>query len=173
MRDRLDNNGGYTLVEMIIVIAIIAVMSGVGALTISSIRASQATSSMQRFDDELSALEMRTKTLQSGCAIRIVKNEANYDIYYGTCTNNNPSSFKADSTKPDAVLQRVTLYYDKDYNADTSSSILREKIIMIRKTDSQVLSGYGEYMFCKYDSKQAVGSVIVNQYTGSHTYGKN
>lgn len=47
---------------MIIVIAIIAVMSGVGFLTISSIRASQATASLQKFDSELSALEMRTRT---------------------------------------------------------------------------------------------------------------
>ena len=50
MKSKLKSDSGYTLVEMIIVIAI---MSGAGALTISSIRASQATASMQKFDSEL------------------------------------------------------------------------------------------------------------------------
>ena len=53
MKSKLKSDSGYTLVEMIIVIAIIAIMSGAGALTISSIRASQATASMQKFDSEL------------------------------------------------------------------------------------------------------------------------
>lgn len=38
MKNGIKSNNGYTLIEMIIVIAIIAVMSGVGFLTISSIR---------------------------------------------------------------------------------------------------------------------------------------
>ena len=37
MKNGIKSNNGYTLIEMIIVIAIIAVMSGVGFLTISSI----------------------------------------------------------------------------------------------------------------------------------------
>ena len=83
MKNGIKSNNGYTLIEMIIVIAIIAVMSGVGFLTISSIRASQATASLQKFDSELSALEMRTRTQKSGEAVRIVQNGANYDIFYG------------------------------------------------------------------------------------------
>ena len=82
MKSKLKSDSGYTLVEMIIVIAIIAIMSGAGALTISSIRASQATASMQKFDSELSTLEMRTKTQKAGETIRIVQNGANYDIFY-------------------------------------------------------------------------------------------
>ena len=50
MKNGIKSNNGYTLIEMIIVIAIIAVMSGVGFLTISSIRASQATTSLQKID---------------------------------------------------------------------------------------------------------------------------
>ena len=87
MKNGIKSNNGYTLIEMIIVIAIIAVMSGVGFLTISSIRASQATASLQKFDSELSALEMRTRTQKSGEAVRIVQNGANYDIFYGICAD--------------------------------------------------------------------------------------
>lgn len=94
MKNGIKSNNGYTLIEMIIVIAIIAVMSGVGFLTISSIRASQATASLQKFDSELSALEMRTKTQKAGEAIRIVQNGANYDIFYGTCADGKAESLQ-------------------------------------------------------------------------------
>lgn len=173
MKNGIKSNNGYTLIEMIIVIAIIAVMSGVGFLTISSIRASQATASLQKFDSELSALEMRTKTQKAGEAIRIVQNGANYDIFYGTCTDGNPSTFTANSTTADKVLERVTIYYAENYDADSVTTPLSEQVIIIRKSDSQVLAGYGEYRFCKYNSSNTVGRVNLNQYTGGHIYGKD
>lgn len=173
MGKRLKQNSGYTLVEMIIVIAIIAIMSGAGAFTISSIRTSQATSSMQKFDSELSGLEMRTKTQKSGEAIRLVKNGANYDIYYGTCSDGDATTFTTTSTTPDAVLERVSIYYADDYDSDAVSSTLDESVILIRKSDGQVLSGYGQYRFCKYNTTNTVGRVSLNQYTGGHVYGNN
>jgi prepilin-type N-terminal cleavage/methylation domain-containing protein len=172
MRDK-QKNAGYTLVELIIVIAIIAVMSGMGFLTIVSIRTSQANSSMQRFDEELSALVMRTKTQGADNAIKIEQDGANYNIYYGTCTDGVESTFTTTSTQPDAVLQRVTIYYDSSYNADSVTTPLTSQVIQIRKSDSQVLAGYGEYVFAKYEKGNTVGRVTLNQYTGSHTYGKN
>ncbi len=173
MRNNLKLNSGYTLVELIIVIAIIAIMSGAGIFTVSAIRTSQATASMQKFDSELSALEMRTKTQKSGEAIRIVQNGANYEIFYGICTDGNPSTFTANSTTADKVLERVTIYYAEDYDADSATTPLTEQVIVIRKSDSQVLAGYGEYRFCKYNSDKNVGRVSLNQYTGGHTYGRN
>jgi prepilin-type N-terminal cleavage/methylation domain-containing protein len=172
MRDK-QKNAGYTLVELIIVIAIIAVMSGMGFLTIVSIRTSQANSSMQRFDEELSALVMRTKTQGADNAIKIEQDGANYNIYYGTCTDGVESTFTTTSTQPDAVLQRVTIYYYYSYNADSVKKPLTSQVIQIRKSDSQVLAGYGEYVFAKYEKGNTVGRVTLNQYTGSHTYGKN
>lgn len=173
MKNGIKSNNGYTLIEMIIVIAIFAVMSGVGFLTISSIRASQATASLQKFDSELSTLEMRTKTQKAGEAIRIVQNGANYDIFYGTCADGKAESFTANSSAPDKVLERVTIYYADDYDADSVTTPLSEQVIIIRKSDSQVLAGYGEYRFCKYNSSNTVGRVNLNQYTGGHIYGKD
>lgn len=173
MRNKLKSNSGYTLVEMIIVIAIIAIMSGAGIFTVSAIRTSQATASMQKFDSELSALEMRTKTQKSGEALRIVQNGANYEIFYGTCTDGDPLTFSANSTTPDKILERVSIYYAEDYDADSVTTPLTEQVVIIRKSDSQVLTGYGEYRFCKYNSNNNVGRVTLNQYTGGHTYGKN
>lgn len=173
MRNKLKSDSGYTLVELIIVIAIIAIMSGAGIFTVSAIRTSQATASMQKFDSELSALEMRTKTQKNGEAIRIVKNDANYDVYYGTCSDGTATTFVATSSTPDKVLERVTIYYAEDYDADSVSTPLDDQVIIIRKSDGQVLAGYGEYRFCKTNTSNTVGRVTLNQYTGGHTYGKN
>lgn len=178
MRDRVNNNCGYTLVELIIVIAIITIMSGMGALTIGAIRTSQATASQQRFDEEISSLLMRTKSQVKDYAIKIEKVDDNYNIYYGTCKGDdkatlNESNFVANSSEPDAVLNRVTIYYDEDYDADDSTTPLVSKVIKVRKSDGQILSGYGEYRFCKHNSDATVGRVTLNEYTGGHTYGSD
>lgn len=169
------NNGGYTLVEMIIVIAIIAILSGGAAITISAIRTSQATSAMERFDDEISALQMRTNSQNGNSAIKVAKSadkDRNYEIYYGTCDK--AGNFKADNaTKPDAILENVTIWYDGTYDASASQTVLDSQVIRIRKSDGEVLSGDGEYKFIKYNSNGSVGRVTINKYTGSHTYGAN
>lgn len=116
---------------------------------------------------------MRTKTQKAGEAIRIVQNGANYDIFYGTCADGKAESFTANSSAPDKVLERVTIYYADDYDADSVTTPLSEQVIIIRKSDSQVLAGYGEYRFCKYNSSNTVGRVNLNQYTGGHIYGKD
>lgn len=169
MRKKIAENNGYTMVELIIVIAIIAILSGMGFITIGAVRTSQATASMQKFDDELSALEMRTKTQSPDNAIQLVQDGANYNIFYGTYDGTN---FTADSTKADAVLERVTIYYASDYDSDNGSE-LTSQIIKIRKSDGQVLEGFGEYKFVKYKSSMSVGRLRLNKSTGAHTYGSN
>ena len=69
-------------------------------------------------------------------------------------------------------MERVTIYYSSDYNADGESTALSSQIIKIRKSDGQVLEGFGEYKFTKYNSTDSVGRVRLNKYTGAHTYGK-
>ena len=48
------NNAGYSLVELIIVLGIIAVLSGLAAVTISAISTARATSAKESFNEELS-----------------------------------------------------------------------------------------------------------------------
>lgn len=191
MKDKRNDNSGYTLVELIIVIAIIAILSGVGILTVGSIRTSQATTSMQRFDEELSALVGKTRSYEGNYAIKLVRNGANYDIYYGTYSGDDsaatadPSKFTRldpSATKPDAVLQRVTIYYSADYDADSVTTELgagddgdesKGWVIRVRKSDNRVIFGSGEYRFVKYNSSDGtVGRIDFSKETGSHTYAK-
>lgn len=166
------NDSGYTLVELIIVIAIIAIMSGMAMVTISSIRTAQATTAMQRFDDELSALEMRTKTQSKQEAIEVVRDDHDYKIYYGTLDDS--GTFTRKDSDADAVLQRTTIYYSSTYDADTDGSeVTGSCIISIRKSDGKVTNGAGQYKFVKYNTTISVGRVTLNEASGSHTYGKD
>ena len=67
---KIKNDSGYSLVELIIVLAIIAVMSGLAAVSISSIRTARATSSKESFNQELSTLQSLTKTQESDWAMK-------------------------------------------------------------------------------------------------------
>lgn len=176
MRDKvIKNSNGYTLVEMIIVIAIIAVMSGMGALTIASIKTSQAQTSMQKFDSELSALEMRTRSMSTNEAIELKQNGSDYEIYYVKYDADTGGYTDTSGEKPDAVLQKVVIYYADDYKASdkvNNGTAVNDMHIRIRKSDGQVLDGAGEYIFCKQNNpKSSVGSIVLNKYTGGHTYG--
>lgn len=71
------------------------------------------------------------------------------------------------------MLERVTIYYADDYNSDGVTTPLTSEVILVRKSDGEVLSGYGQYRFCKYNTSSTVGWVTLNRYTGGHTYGKN
>lgn len=183
MREK-SNNSGYTMVEMIIVIAIIAIMSGMAGITVGAIRTSQATSAMQRFDNELSALEMRAKSLNRGNAICIVRNAKgdSYNVYYGIMDDTGKFT-PDDASKADAVLERVTIYYSDSYDADASGTAIKAKditddeacIISIRNSDGKIKTGSGEYKFVKYGSGSdaSVGRVVLNGNTGGHTYGRD
>ena len=116
---------------------------------------------------------MKTKSFSVGQAIKIVQNGANYEIYYGTCTDNDVSTFTADSAEADSILERVSIYYSDSYDADAVSTPLTSAVILVRKSDGEILSGYGEYKFCKYNTTSSVCRVTLNRYTGGHTYGKN
>ena len=81
MKKEIKNNSGYTLVELILVIAIILIMSGGAMLTVSAIRSSQATSSMQKFDDEIAALEMKTKSFMISPRHTVIPDFSRFALY--------------------------------------------------------------------------------------------
>lgn len=62
----MRKNKGYTLVEMIVVIAIMAVLSGLAAVSIGLIYKAKARDAMQVFNSQLSNTWLRTKSTASG-----------------------------------------------------------------------------------------------------------
>ncbi len=169
MKKLRENNQGYTLVEMIICIAVIAILSGMAVLTISSIRTAKATAARESFDQEIAALQMRTKSQDRNNAIQIVKADDNYNVYYGTYTSsggfvaNNPSD-------PDAVLDRVEIH--RTYSPEgVNDEVVNDMVFQFNKSDNYVITGYGIYDFYKPGSSHPIGSVTINRNTGSHYFG--
>lgn len=80
-------NRGYSLVEMIIVLAIIAIVAGVSLLSISLIHSARAKEAAVTVDSEIATLITKSKNMQCdrpGCqyAARIYRNEDNGTYYY-------------------------------------------------------------------------------------------
>lgn len=167
MKKLIKDNQGYSLVEMIIVIAIIAILSGMAVISLSSIATAKATAAREDFDQEIAALQMRTKSQDKDNAIQIVKDGRNYNIYYGTYTTS--GGFVAnDPSKPDVVLDRVEIH--RTYPGEADNEVVDEMVFKFNKSDNYTLSGYGTYSFHK-SSGSSVGSVTINKNTGSHYFG--
>lgn len=80
-------NKGYSLVEMIIVLAIIAIVAGVSLLSISLIHSARAKEAAVTVDSEIATLITKSKNMQCdrpGCqyAARIYRNEDNGTYYF-------------------------------------------------------------------------------------------
>jgi hypothetical protein len=145
----------------------IAVLSGASMLTLASVKTSRANAAKDTFDQEIAALQARTKSQSLDTAIKIEKSGNYYYIYYGTSSDG--TDFTAnDDSKADATLNRVDIYYSEDgstYNELTS------QVIKFNKSDGTVICGSGKYRFCKDKTTDAVGTVSINKSTGSHYTG--
>ena len=80
-------NEGYSLVEMIIVLAIIAIVAGVSLLSISLIHSARAKEAAVTVDSEIATLITKSKNMQCDkpgyqYAARIYRNEDNGTYYY-------------------------------------------------------------------------------------------
>lgn len=164
---KIKNDSGYSLVELIIVLAIIAVMSGLAMVSVSSIKTARATSSKETFNQELSTLQSMTKTQDSEWALKLERIDGKYNLIYGKSKNG--SDFKEDSSKDREILDRVTIYYSN--NGSSAGSEVSSMIIKFNKSDGSVKTGSGVYTFYKDGSNDAVGKVTLNQATGSHYTG--
>lgn len=183
-------NAGYSLVELVIVLGIIAVLSGLAAVTISAITTARATSAKESFNEELSTLQTMTKSQNKDSAILIEKVDGKYHITYGTFTGDvtrkedgnpsddfkNRSKFTADTSKDTVTLDRVKIMYAAK-SSETAKEVTEVNgtagfmIIMFDKADGSVLSGEGVYTFNKEHSDVSVGKVTLNKMTGSHYTG--
>lgn len=166
MKHLKENNRGYSLVEMIICVAIIAILSGLAMVTVSAIYSARASAAQEAFDEEIASLQTRTKSQDKANAIKLVLEDGYYNIYYGTSTDG--TDFTANSTSPDVTLDRCKIYYT--YNG-SDETLVTEQIFKFNKSDNSTVSGYGTYIFYKSPGNNSVGRVTINKDTGSHYYG--
>ena len=62
----MKNNKGYTLIEAIIVIAIMAILAGMAFVTLNVVHQAKYNAAINTFENELSSLWIKTKALSQG-----------------------------------------------------------------------------------------------------------
>ena len=179
----MKKNKGYTLIELIIVIAIIAVLSGVSLITLGIIKQAQYNTAATTLSDQMGSLLVKTKALSDPSnqplCMAIQQNVAtvtyadgntakagSYSVYLG---NNTGSSFVAKSANTaEATLPNIITiqYVPSDASQKASFATDNYFVIQYNKADSSVKYGAGTYNII-YNGR-TVASVYLDKATGNH-----
>lgn len=180
------NNKGYSLVEMIIVLAIIAIAAGMSLLSVTVINSARAKEASITFDSEVASLITKCKNMSPNDGT----NEQ-YAIIIYTDTNGNakliPSLYDSDNNLYDydtsneiKLSTRVRVAFsgttytagnnstkDTAFNSETTIGALSGNPVYIRfDKKGRCLSGFGKYTFYKKNGNR-VATVTIRQ-NGSH-----
>lgn len=191
----MEKNRGYTLVEMLIVIAIMAILAGLSMFSVGIIRDAKRSAAINTFDNQLSSCLVKTKATSEVATStdkvvcmyvyrRTVGTKSNYCIKIGYEVTDGVQDITDSSvivgasgtyaaansvdTNWDAVLPKDVT--DIDFNG---TSIGLGKIIKFNKSDGSVSpGGAGTYTFYKGGTKDdggtAYASIYLDEKTGNH-----
>lgn len=193
----MRKNQGYTLVEMIIVIAIIAIMSGVSAVTIGVIKQARCNVAIDTFNNQLAGLLLKSRAMSQGkiqssgsdesqqypLCMRIMKNaDGEYEMTLGYYTLDLTSGYLDTGfvkKSQDADLGTLTDLVDIIYTSTDDDTYVTSPhdledgpiIIQFNKSDGSVKYGSGVYVF-KYQNRD-YGTITLDKVTGNHYRTKN
>lgn len=181
----MKKNRGYTLIEVIIVIAIIAILSGVSFVTIGIIKNAKAQAAATTLSDQMGSLLIKTRALSeakdSRLCLRLRYNENRVEYADGTIARagsyslilgyHDGSSFieknpdMAEATLPDSI---TIDYAPAAANQESGITGLGDKdvIIEFNKSNGSVRHGAGNYTFRLNDS--IMSYVVLDATTGNH-----
>lgn len=184
----IKDNKGYSLVEMIIVIAMIAILSTMAVISMSIVRSAKAREAAMNFDSEIAELSTKSKNMVcmvddgSGNivekeeymhALKVYKSGRIYYIakgFYDTST----ATYIFDSTtdpnnngKGTALSKFVMIKYTpQGSNVENDLSAAGSEVYIRIRKNGTVVEGSGTYGFYKVDGNE-VSSVVLRS-NGSH-----
>lgn len=184
------NNKGYSLIEMVIVIAIVAVLTGAAAVTLKVMHSAKAKEAAITFESEISELlsMSKNKICDPNCDGVIEESEKEYSVglrlyrigkkcyvqevlvkngaYVSNSTYenaNNPNNGKGIS---------LSVYVDVKYTDLSGTSFMigetddKQVVIHFKRNGSCDL-GYGTFDFIRNSSNSKVATMTINK-NGSH-----
>ena len=190
----IDNNQGYSLVEMIIVIAIIVVMTGAATITVVVMRSAKSKEAATNFESEVA--ELATKSRGQICVVEdpasgdeVQKPEYRHCIrlyvsgdklyiqkgfYKGSnyplnsaASYDFPTSLNVGNGKGISLSADIRINYtDTDGNVIQLGGTSTQVAYIVYDKSGTCISGAGVYDFCKKDGS-GVSSVRINK-NGSH-----
>ena len=192
----MKNNKGYTLIEMLIVIAIMVILSGLSIYSIGIIRSAKRSAAVDSFDDQISSCYVKTKAVSdvSDAALdpskgnkvcMLIRKRTNKDGVTNYCIKvgyDLGAAGVADITKGTPVNNDDDLTWDAILPKDVALITLTEKgtandvteqKIFFNKSVGSVDEGYGYYDFYKSNG-EAFAQVFIDESTGKHqiVYGR-
>lgn len=185
----MKKNEGYTLIEMIIVIAIIAILAGASFVTLGIINQARCSAATSTLSDEMGALLVKTKAIseakKTSAGALCMKLEYNdtakqvgsvyvkkgsYSVFLGYY-DGSTFTYRPDANTLEATIPKlVTIEYAPDSPDQKPAAIagFGEKDILIQydKATGAVRYGAGTYTIKCNDKKYA--TVYLDKATGNH-----
>ena len=180
-----NNNGGYTLVEMIIVLAIVAVLSAAAGVSVTLINSAKAKEASVTFDSEVATLITKSKNTVctydadgDGVAemqndyvhcLKIYRENTTYYVmrgYYDVAND----SYIFDSTTDSSnggKGKSLSSYVSIQYQSGSTASLITEDGVYIRyNRNGTCVEGDGSFDFYKRNGN-VVAHVVLRK-NGSH-----
>jgi prepilin-type N-terminal cleavage/methylation domain-containing protein len=197
MKKTIKDNKGYSLVEMIIVIAIIAVMSAGSLVTITLINSAKAKEAGVTFDSEVSQLIAKSKSQLPKFKLDTESDVAEHsDYYFAIAVFKDGDKFyiaegyykagvgfytydadNANNGRGRSITSRVTIEYTPgaknsglmtaNVKVSGTNKAYSDAFVIAFDRSGRCISGVGSYEFCKTSDKLTLDTVSINV-NGSH-----
>lgn len=186
----MKKNKGYTLIEMLIVIAIMAILAGVAVVTIGIIKNARCTAAVNSFQNQVSSLWIKTKAISQGSVqasptgkdasdkyplcMRILKNsdsgddvkDGAYELILGYNTGSGFEEKETVAVLTDIININYTPVGDQHTLNTYDGNNITSAIIQFNKSDGSVVYGAGTYNIM-YNNR-TFGSIHIDRISGNH-----
>lgn len=170
----MKKNKGYTLVELIIVLAIMAILSGLSVVSMGIINQAKYTAAANKFSDEIGALLVKTKAVSQAkqdvlTMIIEQQDDKSYSLLLGTDQDADGKHFTMTSelgtlTKIISINYKNASGVEKAAYMNSNSKV--KAYIQFNKSDGSVRYGAGDYEII-YNGN-VVATVHLDGVTGNH-----
>lgn len=181
----MKKNKGYTLVEMIIVIAIMAILSGVSFVTIYVIRIGKRNAAIHTFENQISNCLIKTKAISDvgnvndELCMRIRYNDTDNNYIITLAKHNGTNYTDIPDTTVELTKEVGTIVYTSSDTNQIATDSGDDMIIQFVKSDGSVKYGGGTYRFYSRGSippknqdeggDDSFATITLDAITGNHT----
>lgn len=174
----MNKNKGFSLVEMLIVIAIMAILSGLAFVSVGLIRKAKAQDALTTFNSQLNKAWLYTKSVSSSeqSMYFVLESDGGDGFNLKRCDKDASGAVTTEETTSYPKWNRyVTIKYYKneaDYANGTVTSTSTDDAfvgftIQFKKSTGEVMQGAGVYQFLD-KSGTPIGDVHLDPVTGNH-----
>ena len=169
----MKKNKGYTLVEMLVVIAIMAILSGLAAVSLGLIYKAKVRDGMQVFNSQLSNTWLRTKSTASKsdsmyAEMSWVADGFEYKIYNDGTEKCSATIKKWTNSVAWGNNLKVSYTPSDPSQLETGyGDSVKKWYIRFDKSTGSVIRGAGTYEFTGNDGN-VVGTIYLDATTGNH-----